>query len=397
MKLIDFDPDFISELQRIRRDIHAHPELGYEENRTSDLVAKKLTEWDIPVLRGIAETGVVGIIKSGNGKRAVGLRADLDALPMQELNKFAHSSRHPGRMHACGHDGHTAMLLGAARYLSQHRNFDGTVYAVFQPAEESVGGANRMIEDGLFQQCPMDAIFGMHNWPGRTAGKFGVRSGAMMASSNTFTLTIKGLGSHAGQPNRGVDPIMTAIQVAQSWQTIITRNKVPTESAILSITQIHAGSATNVVPDNAVITGTVRTFSAKTLDLIERRMRKIAEHTAIAFDALAEFEFERGYPPLINDVRETEFAIDVIQSITGASAADMHIEPTMGAEDFAFYLQQVPGCYVFISNGKGEHREPEHGNGPCNLHTPSYDFNDDLLPIGMTYWTRLAEGFLRRG
>ena len=219
----------------------------------------------------------------------------------------------------------------------------------------------------------------------------------MMASSNTFTLTIKGLGSHAGQPNRGVDPIMTAIQVAQSWQTIITRNKVPTESAVLSITQIHAGSATNVVPDNAVITGTVRAFSAKTLDLIERRMREIAEHTAIAFDALAEFEFERGYPPLINDVRETEFAIDVIQSITGASAADMHIEPTMGAEDFAFYLQQVPGCYVFISNGKGEHREPEHGNGPCNLHTPSYDFNDDLLPIGMTYWTRLAEGFLRRG
>jgi len=396
MKLLNFNPDFLSELQNIRRDIHAHPELGYEETRTSALVAKMLTEWDIPIVRGMAGTGVVGIIRNGSGKRAIGLRADMDALPMQELNKFAHTSRIPGKMHACGHDGHTAMLLGAAHYLSQHRSFDGTVYVIFQPAEESIGGAKRMIEDGLFQQCPMDAIFGMHNWPGPAFGKFGVRTGPMMASSNTFTLNIKGLGSHAGQPNRGVDPIMAAIQIAQSWQTIITRNKNPTEAAVLSITQIHAGSTFNVVPDNAVITGTVRTFSTSTLDLVERRMREIAEHTAIAFDALAEFEFNRGYPPLINDEQESSFAIEVMRSIVGENMVNEQMEPTMGAEDFAFYLQQVPGCYVFLGNGKGEHRAAGHGTGPCNLHNPNYDFNDDLLPVGTTYWVRLAEEFLRR-
>ena len=396
MNLIDFDPDFISELRSIRRDIHAHPELGYEEERTSGLVAEKLTEWGIPVLRGMAGTGVVGIIRNGSGKRAVGLRADMDALSMQESNNFAHVSRHPGKMHACGHDGHTAMLLGAAHYLSQHRNFDGTVYVIFQPAEESFGGAVRMIKDGLFQQCPMDAVFGMHNWPGPEFGKFGIRSGPMMASSNTFTLTVKGLGSHAGQPNRGVDPIMAAIQIAQSWQTIITRNRNPTEAAVLSITQIHAGSTFNVVPDDAVMTGTVRTFSTTTLDLIERRMREIAEHTAAAFGALVEFEFDRGYPPLVNDAAETEFAIGVMRSVVGADKVNPDLEPTMGAEDFAFYLQHVPGCYVFIGNGKGEHRDADHGTGPCNLHNPSYDFNDALLPIGATYWVRLAQSFLSR-
>ena len=394
MQLIDPIIQFHSELQKIRRDIHAHPELCFEEKRTSDLVAQKLTEWDIPIVRGLGVTGVVGIIKNGSSNRAIGLRADMDALPMQEFNTFPHTSRHAGKMHACGHDGHTAMLLGAAHYLSQQRKFDGTVYLIFQPAEEGGGGAQRMIDDGLFEQCPMDAVFGMHNWPGATVGTFGVASGPLMASSNEFEVIVKGKGAHAAQPHKGIDPIMVAIQMAQSWQTIVTRNKSPIDTAVLSITQIHAGSATNVIPDEATLIGTVRTFNVAVLDLIEQRMRVIAEHTAAAFDAQVEFRFKRNYPPLINHAKETAFAIEVMQSIVGTQNVDAQVEPTMGAEDFAFMLQQKPGCYVFIGNGDGDHRDMGHGLGPCNLHNPSYDFNDDLLPIGASYWVRLAEAYL---
>lgn len=396
MKLIDPIIQFQSELQKIRRDIHAHPELSYEEQRTADVVAQKLTEWDIPVLRGMGITGVVGIIKSGSGKRAVGLRADMDALPMQEINSFPHASTHDGKMHACGHDGHTAMLLGAAHYLSRHRNFDGTVYVIFQPAEEGGGGARKMMEDGLFEQCPMEAVFGMHNWPGAAVGTFGVTPGPMMASSNEFEVIVQGKGAHAAQPHKGVDPIMVAVQIAQSWQTIVSRNKSPIDAGVLSITQIHSGSATNVIPDEATLIGTVRTFTTEVLDLIEQRMRAIAEHTAAAFDAQVEFHFKRNYPPLINHARETAFAVEVMQSIVGKHRVEAKVEPTMGAEDFAFMLQQKPGCYVFIGNGEGEHRAMGHGLGPCNLHNPSYDFNDDLLPIGATYWVRLAEAYLQR-
>ena len=394
MQLIDPIIQFHSELQKIRRDIHAHPELCFEEKRTSDLVAQKLTEWDIPIVRGLGVTGVVGIIKNGSSNRAIGLRADMDALPMQEFNTFPHTSRHAGKMHACGHDGHTAMLLGAAHYLSQQRKFDGTVYLIFQPAEEGGGGAQRMIDDGLFEQCPMDAVFGMHNWPGATVGTFGVASGPLMASSNEFEVIVKGKGAHAAQPHKGIDPIMVAIQMAQSWQTIVTRNKSPIDTAVLSITQIHAASATNVIPDEATLIGTVRTFNVAVLDLIEQRMRVIAEHTAAAFDAQVEFRFKRNYPPLINHAKETAFAIEVMQSIVGTQNVDAQVEPTMGAEDFAFMLQQKPGCYVFIGNGDGDHRDMGHGLGPCNLHNPSYDFNDDLLPIGASYWVRLAEAYL---
>ena len=395
MKLIDPIVQFQAELQKIRRDIHAHPELAYEEVRTADVVAQKLTEWGIPVVRGLGVTGVVGIIKNGDSPRAIGLRADMDALPMPEINTFAHASRHEGKMHACGHDGHTAMLLGAAYYLSQHRNFDGTVYVIFQPAEEGGRGAERMIQDGLFEKYPMDAVFGMHNWPGIPAGHFGVTPGAQMASSNEFHVTVKGKGSHAGQPHKAVDPVMTAVQIAQAWQTIVARNINPNDPAVVSITQIHTGSATNVIPDEAMMVGTVRTFSLPVLDLIERRMREIAEHTAAAFDATVDFRFNRNYPPLINHVAETAFAVEVLTEQFGADHVDAHTEPTMGAEDFAFMLQHKPGCYVFLGNGDGGHRDHGHGLGPCNLHNPSYDFNDDLLPIGATYWVRLAEKFLQ--
>ncbi len=394
MNLIDPITRFQTELQQIRRDIHAHPELAFEEKRTADVVAQKLTEWGVPIVRGLGGTGVVGIIRNGSSQRAIGLRADMDALPVQEINGFAHVSRHAGKMHACGHDGHTAMLLGAAHYLSQHRHFDGTVYLIFQPAEEGGGGAQRMIDDGLFEKCPMQAVFGMHNWPGLEAGSFGVTPGAMMASSNEFEVVIKGKGAHAAQPHKGCDPIMVAIQIAQAWQTIISRQRNPLDPAVLSITQIHAGSATNVIPDQASLIGTVRTFSMQTLDLIEHNMQQIASHTAAAFDATIDFRFHRNYPPLINHAQETSFAIGVMQSVVGADKVNSMVEPTMGAEDFAFMLQQKPGCYVFIGNGDGLHRASGHGLGPCNLHNASYDFNDALLPIGATYWVRLAEAYL---
>lgn len=395
MNLIDPIQKFQQEIQAIRRDIHAHPELCFEEFRTADLVAKKLEEWGIPVIRGLAGTGVVGVIQRGNSTRAIGLRADMDALPMQEINQFEHTSTHIGKMHACGHDGHTAMLLGAARYLAHDADFDGTVFLIFQPAEEGGGGARRMIEDGLFDQCPMDAVFGMHNWPGIAAGDFAVKTGGMMASSNEFEVTVRGKGAHAAQPQKGIDPVMIAVQIAQSWQTIVSRNVNPLEPAVLSLTQIHSGSATNVIPDNASLIGTVRTFSTEVLDLIETRMEKIARATADAFDAQIDFVFKRNYPPLINHEQETQLAIQVMRDLVGEQRVDTQVEATMGAEDFAYMLQAKPGCYVFLGNGDGDHRSAGHGLGPCNLHNPSYDFNDDLLPIGAAYWVALTQTYLK--
>ena len=391
MRLVEPILSFQTELEAIRRDLHAHPELCYEEQRTADVVAARLEEWGIPVVRGLGKTGVVGIVKNGTSQRAIGLRADMDALPMQELNTFDHASRHPGKMHACGHDGHTAMLLGAAHYLSRHRNFDGTVYLIFQPAEEGGAGARRMMEDGLFEQFPMEAVYGMHNWPGLPAGSFGVIPGPMMASSNEFRVVVKGKGAHAAQPHRGIDPVMVAVQIAQAWQTIISREKNPLETAVLSITQIHAGSATNVIPDEAVMIGTVRTFSTGVLDLIERRMAEMANGIAAGFNASVDFGFKRNYPPLVNDPERTAFAIEAMRAVVGAANVNLDVEPTMGAEDFAFMLQAKPGCYVFIGNGDGDHRAGGHGLGPCQLHNGSYDFNDQLLPIGASYWVKLVE------
>jgi hippurate hydrolase len=380
-----------AELAAIRRDIHAHPELCFEERRTSDLVAQKLTEWGIPIHRGLGKTGVVGIVRNGTSDRAVGLRADMDALPMSEFNTFVHASKHAGCMHACGHDGHVAMLLAAARHFANHRNFDGTVYLVFQPAEEGGGGAREMIRDGLFERFPMEAIFGMHNWPGLPAGQFALRAGAVMGSSNEFRVVVRGKGSHAALPHNGLDPIPVACQIVQAFQTILTRNKRPVEAGVISVTMIHAGEATNVVPDSAEMQGTVRTFTLETLDLIEQRMREIAEHTAAAFGCECTFLFARNYPPTVNHAAETDFARGVMAEIVGAENV-RDFEPTLGAEDFAYFLLEKPGCYVVIGNGDGDHRE--RAAGPCVLHNPHYDFNDELIPLGATYWVRLAERWL---
>jgi amidohydrolase len=352
-----------------------------------------LTQWGIPIHRGMGTTGVVGIVKAGTSDRAIGLRADMDALPMQEFNTFAHASQHAGKMHACGHDGHTAMLLAAAQQFARQSNFDGTVYLIFQPAEEGGGGAREMIKDGLFEQFPMEAVFGMHNWPGSEVGKFAVSAGPVMASSNEFKITIRGKGGHAAMPHNALDPVPVACQMVQAFQTIISRNKKPIDAGVISVTMIHAGEATNVIPDSCELQGTVRTFSVAVLDMIEQRMSEIARHTAAAFGMECSFEFVRNYPPTINSAKEAEFARKVMASIVGEAHVQAQ-EPTMGAEDFAYMLMAKPGCYAFIANGDGTHREMGHGGGPCMLHNPSYDFNDDLIPLGATYWVRLAEAWL---
>ncbi|MDD2925646.1 M20 aminoacylase family protein [Rhodoferax sp.] len=393
MKLIEAIAQQSPTIAALRRDIHAHPELCFQEVRTADVVAAKLTEWGIPVHRGLGTTGVVGIVKQGQSSRAIGLRADMDALPMQEANTFAHASQTAGKMHACGHDGHTAMLLAAAQYLSTHRHFDGTVYLIFQPAEEGGGGAREMIKDGLFEQFPMDAVFGLHNWPGAEVGKFAASAGPVMASSNEFKITIHGKGGHAALPHNALDPVPVACQLVQGFQTIISRNKKPIDAGVISVTMIHTGEATNVIPNSCELQGTVRTFSLEVLDLIEQRMQAMTEQLCAAFDMRADFEFKRNYPPTINSAREAEFCRRVMASIVGESGVQVQ-EPTMGAEDFSFMLQAKPGCYAFISNGDGAHREIGHGGGPCMLHNPSYDFNDALLPLGATYWVRLAEQWL---
>ena len=393
MNLIDALVLAAPEMTTIRRDLHAHPELGFQEVRTADVVAEKLTQWGIPLHRGLGTTGVVGIVKAGTSPRAIALRADMDALPMQEFNTFSHASKHLGKMHACGHDGHTAMLLAAARHLATERNFDGTVYLVFQPAEEGGGGAREMIKDGLFEKFPVDAVFGMHNWPGMAVGQFAVSAGPVMASSNEFRITIKGKGGHAALPHNALDPVPVAAQMVQAFQTIISRNKKPVDAGVISVTMIHAGEATNVIPDSCELRGTVRTFTIEVLDMIEQRMRDIATHTAAAYGATCEFAFVRNYPPTINSAAETAFARAVMQDIVGADNVQQQ-EPTMGAEDFSFMLQAKPGCYCFIANGDGDHRALGHGAGPCMLHNPSYDFNDELLPLGATYWVRLAEAWL---
>ena len=396
MKLTDALAFDLPEIAALRRDIHAHPELCFEELRTADRVAGKLAGWGIAVHRGMGTTGVVGIVHGRDGGacgRGVGLRADMDALPMQESNTFAHTSRHAGKMHACGHDGHTAMLLAAAQHFSQHRDFDGTVYLIFQPAEEGGGGAREMIKDGLFEKFPMEAVFGMHNWPGGEVGTFAVSAGPVMASSNEFKIVIHGKGGHAAMPHTGIDPVPVACQMVLAFQTIISRNKKPVDAGVISVTMINAGEATNVVPDFCELQGTVRTFSIEVLDLIEQRMRTIAQHTCAAFEANCEFEFSRNYPPTINSAAEADFARQVMTDIVGADKV-MKQEPTMGAEDFSYMLQARPGAYCFIANGEGDHRDIGHGGGPCMLHNPSYDFNDALIPLGAAYWVQLASRWL---
>ncbi|NBD20167.1 amidohydrolase [Aquabacterium fontiphilum] len=389
-------PDLLAQadaIRQLRRDIHAHPELCFQEERTSELVAQALSSWGIEVHRGLGRTGVVGVIEGRPGPRAIALRADMDALPMTEHNTFAHASRHPGRMHACGHDGHTAMLLAAAQHLAAHRDFAGRVVLVFQPAEEGGGGAREMIRDGLFERFPVDAIYGMHNWPGMPAGTFAIKDGPCFASSNEFKIVLKGKGCHGAMPHLGVDPVPVACQLVQAFQTILTRNMRPIETGVISVTMIEAGEATNVVPDTVTMQGTVRTFTTDTLDLIEHRMRVLTEHTAAAFGATASFEFHRNYPPTVNHPAETAFARQVMVDTVGANRVQA-FEATMGAEDFSYFLQVKPGAYFVIGNGDGTHREGGHGLGPCTLHNPSYDFNDQLIPVGATLWVRLARAWL---
>jgi amidohydrolase len=382
------------EIQAIRRDLHAHPELRFEEHRTARIVADRLRAWGLEVHTGIGGTGVVGTLRHGTSGRSIGLRADMDALPLQEQNEFGHRSRHDGRMHACGHDGHTAMLLAAARHLSVRRGFDGQVHFIFQPAEEGGAGARRMIDEGLFERFPCDSVFGMHNWPGMAVGQFAVTPGPMMASSNEFEITINGRGAHAAMPQNGIDPVLVATHLVQALQSIITRNKKPIDTAVLSVTEIHAGDATNIIPDSATVRGTVRTFTVETLDLIEARMRALTEQLPPAFAAAGTLAFTRNYPPTINAPEETAFAVSVLCDVVGAENVDARCEPTMGSEDFSFMLLEKPGCYVFIGNGDGRHRDAGHGIGPCMLHNSSYDFNDDLIPLGGSYWVRLVQRFL---
>jgi len=384
----------LEEIVALRRDIHMHPELCYEEHRTAKVVADTLQGWRIETHTGIAKTGVVGVIKRGTSDRALMLRADMDALPMQEENQFEHRSRHDGKMHGCGHDGHTAMLLAAAQHLQTAGGFDGTVYLCFQPAEEGGAGGRAMIQDGLFTRFPCEAVFGMHNWPGLPAGSFGVCAGPMMAAANGFKITVKGKGGHAAAPQDCADPVPALFAIGQSLQTILTRSKRPLDAAVLSITQVQAGGTViNVIPNTAWLGGSVRAYSTDVVDLIERRMKEIASNIAAAHGCEADVFFERRYPALVNTVAETEFCMNVMRDVVGDERA-LTIEPAMASEDFAFLLQEKPGCYVFLGNGDGEHRMAGHGLGPCMLHNASYDFNDSLIPAGASYWVRLAQRYL---
>jgi len=391
----DLSASDLEAVRALRRDIHAHPELAFEERRTADLIEKTLTSWGIAVHRGLGRTGVVGTLKNGTSSRNIGLRADMDALPVQEKNTFAHASTSPGRMHACGHDGHVAMLLAAARQLSMTRNFDGTVYLIFQPGEERGGGAREMIKDGLFERFPIEALFGAHNWPGLAAGQFAVKSGPVLASNNEFRITIHGTGAHAAMPHNGIDPIPVACEIVQALQTIVSRNRRPLDAGVVSVTMIHAGQTTNVSPDVCELQGTVRTFTVDLLDLIEQRMRQITAGICQAHNTRCELSFSRIYPPTVNHTSETEFVREVLGQLFGPQNV-LDFEPTMGAEDFSFFLLERPGCYFMVGNGDGRHRAAGHANGPCLLHNPSYDFNDELLSLGGSMWTRIAESWLGR-
>ena len=375
--------DLHAQMTTWRRDIHAHPELGFEEHRTADLVAAQLEAFGIEVHRGVGRTGVVGVLRAGKSNRRVGLRADMDALPIREANTFAHRSTQAGRMHACGHDGHTTMLLGAAKVLAETRSFDGTVHFIFQPAEEGIGGAQAMIADGLFKRFPCDAIFGMHNRPGMGLGRFAVRAGAMMAGGAFFDIDIEGRGAHGARPEAGVDSVLVAAHVTAALQSIVARNVRPTETAVVSVTQIHSGDAYNVIPQTARLSGTVRAFSKDVMDLVGRNLARIAEGVAAGFGATAKTDYRPIFAPLVNDAQEAEFAASICAEIVGAENVKRDPALNMASEDFSFMLNEVPGCYINVGNGEGE--------GACEVHNPSYDFNDAALPYGAGFFVRLVE------
>ena len=389
MSVIEFTRPLHEKLTAIRRDIHAHPELAFAEHRTAEIVARHLESLGIETHRGVGVTGVVGVVRGGRSLRAIGLRADMDALPITERNDFAHKSTVQGHMHACGHDGHTTMLLGAAEALAgmaARKEFDGTVYLIFQPAEEGEGGAPAMIADGLFDRFPMESIFGMHNWPGMEAGSFAIHSGPVMASADRFDIRFTGVGAHAAMPHLGVDPVVAGAAFVQAAQTLVSRTLDPLDAGVVSVTQFHAGEAYNVIPDRAELCGTVRTFCPDVRDQLERGLRQIAEGIAQSHGVELSFEFRRGYPPTVNTAAEAELCAHAARAVTGEARVFTDRRPSMGAEDFAYFLQEKPGAYVWIGNGPGE--------GGCMLHNPHYDFNDAVLPTGAAYWCQLVRTLL---
>ena len=381
---------FHQELTGIRRDIHAHPELAFREHRTSDLVAAKLDAFGVEVHRGIAGTGIVGVVRgraSASG-RAIGLRADMDCLPMEETGKLPYKSVHPGCMHACGHDGHTTMLLGAARYLAETRNFDGTAYLIFQPAEENGGGGRVMVEEGLFERFPADEVYALHNWPGLPPGTMAVRPGPVMAATDEIVITLSGRGGHGAMPHLTVDPVVICAQVISALQTIASRNVHPVDAVVVSICSMATSQvgAFNVTPEQVNLIGTVRSFRPETRDLAERRVREIAEGVATALGGAAAVEYRRGYPATVNTEREAAFAARVGERIFGAGNVHTEEDPTMGGEDFSYMLLARPGAYVWLGQGGGQ--------SGCFLHNPGYDFNDDVIPLGAGYLAALVEDAL---
>lgn len=373
------------EMIAIRHHLHQHPEIGYEEHLTSDLVAERLTQWGYTVHRGLAKTGVVGQLKNGEGP-TIALRADMDALPLQEHNDLPYQSKHTGKMHACGHDGHTASMLTAARYLSEHRPFQGTVNLVFQPAEEGLGGAPRMMQEGLFKAFPCDAIFGFHNIPNYPAGHFGFCHGPAMSSADAVTITITGKGGHGALPHLSIDPIVVASSIVMALQTIVARNLNPLDTAVISVGSIHAGTATNIIPNNAVIKLTVRTLNQAVQAQVAERIKTIATLQAQSYGATATVDYQKDVPVLINTEAETRLAEDVARDLFGDHAVIDHCPPVLASEDFAFMLEARPGCYLFVGNGTT-------GAHSCSLHNPHYDFNDDILPIVAAYWVKLVSTF----
>jgi len=385
--------EYHAELRMLRHDLHAHPELAFSETRTSSLVAQKLEAWGIEVYRGLARTGVVGVIQGKKilSGKSIGLRADMDCLPIHETGDVPYRSRHEGRMHACGHDGHTAMLLGTARYLAETRGFDGTAYLIFQPAEESGGGGQVMVREGLFEKFPANEVYALHNWPGLPPGKIAVGTGPMMAATDEVQITIRGTGGHGAMPHLVVDPVVAAAQVIGALQTIASRNVEPTDAVVVSICSLQSSQvgAFNVVPESVRLVGTVRSFRAQTRELAERRLREISTKVAEALGASAEIQYVRGYPATVNSAREAAFAASVGERIFGKGNVITDPAPTMGGEDFSYMLQERPGAYVFLGQGGGP--------GGCFLHNPNFDFNDEVIPLGAGYLAALVEHALPLG
>jgi hippurate hydrolase len=374
---------------KIRHAIHQHPETAFEEVETAGMIAAELESYGIEVHRGLAKTGVVGVLKVGSGGDAIGLRADMDALHLDEKNTFSHCSTNKGRMHACGHDGHTTMLLAAAKCLAMQKNFQGTVYFIFQPAEENEGGGKVMVEEGLFDQFPMNAVYGMHNIPGIPLGSFAVRPGAMMAGYDRFDITIQAKGGHAAMPDKCIDPIVIAAELAGALNTIVSRNLNPMHSAVLSVTRIVAGETYNVIPDTAELSGTIRYFDVDDQSLIQGRLEMLACNMAKAYGAEASVDYRIGYPPTLNSEKETAECVEVLKEVFGADKVNPDPEPLMAGEDFAFMLQEKPGCYIWAGNGS-------EGPHACMVHNPHYDFNDELIPLGALYWVKLVEKLLSK-